>query len=261
MSQTERKLAVVTGASSGIGLELSRTAARDGFDLVIAADQPTLEEAAAELREQGVVVDAMRVDLSTLTGVQDFVQFIRDKAQPVDVLIANAGIDKGHAFLDQTLEDGLQIIDTNIRGTTALIHILAKDMKSRGSGRILVTSSIVGLMPGPFHAVYAASKAFLHSFSMALHEELRDTGVTVTCLMPGPTDTPIYERADMLDTAVGQAGKADPAKVAEAGFAAMMNGERDVVPGLMNKVLTVAANVVPSGVLTAVQAAATRPRK
>jgi short-subunit dehydrogenase len=253
------KLAVITGASSGIGLELARIAAGQGFDLIVAAKEPDIDKAAIELRRLGVLVDAMQVDLSDLAGVRDFVRFVQDHGQPVDVLIANAGIDRGHAFLDQELDQALAIIDTNIRGTIALLHILGRDMRRQGSGRILITGSIVSFIPGPFHAAYSASKAFLYSFAMALRGELADSGVSVTCLMPGATDTPIYEKAGMLDTAVGQAHKADPVPVAKAGFEAMMRGEREVVPGIMNKLLAAAANIVPSAVLTAVHAAAAKP--
>ncbi len=254
------KLAVITGASSGIGLELARIAAARGFDLIIAANEVDIDKVASDLRRTGVLVDAMQVDLSEIAGVQDFVRFVQDKGQPVDVLIANAGIDRGHAFLDQELGDALAIIDTNIRGTVALLHILGRDMRERGHGRIMITGSIVSMIPGPFHAAYSASKAFLYSFAMALRGELAGAGVSVTCLIPGATDTPIYEKADMVDTVVGQVHKPDPAEVAKAGFDAMMEGDREVVPGILNKLIVAAANVMPSAVLTAMHAAAAKPQ-
>jgi len=167
----------------------------------------------------------------------------------VDALLANAGRGLGHAFLDQQFEKARQVIDTNITGTIYLIHKLGNDMRRRNSGRILITGSIAGFTPGSFQAVYNGTKAFLNSFSFALREELKDTKVTVTCLMPGATETEFFRRADMMDTAVGTAEKDDPVDVANNGFDAMMKGEGDIVTGFKNKVQTAAANVTPAGVL------------
>jgi short-subunit dehydrogenase len=142
-----------------------------------------------------------------------------------------------------------QVVDTNITGTLHLIHRFGNEMRRRNHGRILITGSIAGFTPGSFQAVYNGSKAFLNSFSFALREELRDTGVSVTCLMPGATETEFFARADMLDTAVGSQEKDDPAMVARVGFDAMMNGEGDVVTGLKNKIQSTLANVTPAGAL------------
>lgn len=249
MGNEVRKLAVVTGASSGIGLELAKLAAAEGYDLVIAADEPAIETAAQQLRSSGVTVDAMEVDLSTKEGAAALANFVADKGQPVDLLLANAGRGLGKGFLDQDLDEALHIIDTNITGTVALIHTIANGMRARGAGRILITGSIAGFIPGTYQAVYNGTKSFLNSFSFALRHELKDTGVTVTCLMPGPTDTKFFERADMLDTEVGQSEKDDPADVAKVGFEAMMKDEGDVVAGWKNKLQTVIANVTPSSIL------------
>jgi uncharacterized protein len=141
------------------------------------------------------------------------------------------------------------VIDTNITGTVYLIHKVGNDMRRRNAGRILITGSIAGFTPGSFQAVYNGSKAFLDSFSFALREELRDTRITVTCLMPGATETEFFRRADMMDTKVGTEKKDDPAEVARAGFEAMMKGEGDIVTGLKNKVQSATANVMPASVL------------
>jgi uncharacterized protein len=154
-----------------------------------------------------------------------------------------------HYLLDQHFDEVRHIIDTNITGTIYLIQKVGKDMRTRGQGRILITGSVAGFMPGSFQAVYSGTKAFINSFSFALRNELQDTGVTVTCLMPGATETKFFERADMLDTAVGQQEKDDPADVAKAGFEAMMKGEGDVVTGWKNKLQTTMANVTPSEML------------
>jgi short-subunit dehydrogenase len=241
-------LAIVTGASAGIGYELARIAAENGHDLVIAADQHKIEQAASDFRAMGVQVEAVETDLATLEGVDRLYAAIGER--PVDVLCANAGHGLGGAFLDQDFAEARHVIDTNITGTIYLMQKVGRDMRARNQGRILVTGSIAGFMPGTFHAVYNGSKAFINSFAFALRNELKDTNVTVTDLMPGATDTEFFDRADMEDTKIGQSsGKDDPAVVARVGWEAMMKGEGDVVSGWKNKIQTTLANVTPSGML------------
>lgn len=249
MAYVAKPLAVVTGASTGIGLELARIAAQRGYDLVIAADEPRIEEAAQTLRGLGANVTAVEADLAQLEGVDELYESILTLGRPVDLLMANAGIGLGHAFLDQEVEAWQRVVDTNITGTVYLIQRIGRDMRERDSGRILITGSIAGFMPGSFQAVYNGTKSFLNSFSFALRNELKDTSITVTCLMPGPTETAFFARAGMLDTKVGQDEKDDPAEVAATGFDAMMNGEGEVVSGWKNKLQTAAANVMPAGML------------
>ncbi|MGY3604428.1 MULTISPECIES: SDR family NAD(P)-dependent oxidoreductase [unclassified Bradyrhizobium] len=244
---SQGQFAVVTGASTGIGLELARCCARAGFDLLIAADEPAIETAAEELRGHGGKVDAVDADLSTTEGVDRL--YAATKGRRVDALLANAGVGLGHAFLDQDFNRVRRVIDTNITGTVYLIHRVGNDMRRSNAGCILITGSIAGFMPGSFQAVYNGSKAFLDSFSFALREELRGTGVTVTCLMPGATETEFFRRADMMDTSVGTAKKDDAAGVAKAGFEAMMSGKGDIVTGIKNKIQSAVANVLPAGVL------------
>jgi short-subunit dehydrogenase len=245
-NSTGRPLAVVTGASSGIGYELAKLCAENGFDLVVAADRP-LEEAAQTFRGLGAQVSAVETDLAKVEGVDELYDAIGGR--PVDALLANAGHGLGHGFLDQDFEEARHVIDTNITGTVYLIQKVGRDMRVRNKGRILITGSIAGFMPGSFQAVYNGTKAFIDSFSFALRNELKETEITVTCLMPGATETEFFERADMLDTKVGQQEKDDPAKVARDGFDAMMAGEGDVVSGWQNKLQTTLANVTPAGVL------------
>lgn len=246
-SSTGRPLAIVTGASSGIGRELAILAAREGFDLIIAADTP-LEEVAAEINALGADVAAVEVDLATRSGCDALVDMIGSRT--VSALMANAGHGLGRAFLDQDFDQIRHVIDTNITGTVYLIHRVGQQMATRGGGKILITGSIAGYMPGTFQAVYNGTKAFIDSFSLALRNELQDTGVTVTCLMPGVTDTEFFERADLMDTKVGtQESKADPAAVAQAGFDAMMKGDSDVVAGLRNKLQVAMAGITPKEVL------------
>jgi short-subunit dehydrogenase len=242
-----RQLAVVTGASTGIGYHLANLCAQNGFDLIVVADDPAIHAAAEEFRRHGGQVDAVEVDLSTREGVDELYSAMSER--PVDALLANAGHGLGQAFLDQDFDDIEHVIGTNITGTIYLIHLIGARMRGRGAGRILITGSIAGFMPGTFHAVYNASKAFIDSFSFALRAELKDSGVTVTCLMPGPTDTEFFERADMVDTKVAQDAKDDPADVARLGYEAMMRGDGDVVSGWKNKLQSTLANITPAGVL------------
>ncbi len=245
-SASLRPLAVVTGASSGIGYELATECARNGFDLIIAADRP-LGQAERDLKGLGAAVTSVEADLATREGVEELCSAIQGR--PVEVLIANAGHGLGKAFLDQTLADITHVIDTNITGTLALIHQVGNDMRMRGAGRMLIVGSIAGFMPGSFQAVYNGTKAFIDSFAAALRNELKNTNLTVTCLMPGPTETEFFERAGMTDTKVGSDEKMPASDVARIGFKAMMDGDAEVVAGAKNKLEAAVAHVTPSSTL------------
>jgi short-subunit dehydrogenase len=247
MTLGSRPFAIVTGASSGIGYELAKQCAEHEFDLLIAADEPAIHHAAAGLRREGCgEVVAVQADLATAERVGRL--FGAAKGRRVDALLANAGRGLGRAFLDQDFADIRQVIDTNITGTLDLIQRVGQGMRAVGHGRILITGSIAGFMPGTYTAVYNGTKTFIDSFAFA-RAELKDSGVTVTCLMPGATETEFFERADMLDTKVGRQKKDDPADVARVGFDAIMKGEGDVVSGWKNKLRSAIANVTPAGVL------------
>lgn len=238
-------LAVVTGASSGIGLELARICASKGYDLVIAADEPEIAGVAEDLAVHGGSVEPVEADLSTIEGVDRLLE--KTNGRDVELLFANAGRGLGHGFLDQNFRDIRRVVDTNVTGTIYLVHDIGRQMVSKRKGRILFTGSIAGFMPGTYQAVYNATKAFIDSFAVALRHEVKDMGVTVTCLEPGPTETRFFERADMLDTSVGQQEKDDPADVAKTGFDAMMDGEEQVVSGWKNKMQAAASRVLPAG--------------
>ncbi|MEW1910042.1 SDR family NAD(P)-dependent oxidoreductase [Kitasatospora sp. NPDC085895] len=245
MTTSTRPFAVVTGASSGIGYELAREFAEHGFDLLVNAEDGGLAAAAEELRGHGVAVTDVRADLRTHHGVDTLWSAIAATGRPVDAAALNAGVGRGGPFLDTGLDDEFEIIDVNITATVHLAKRLLREMAARDEGRILITSSIAATMPGPFQAVYNASKSFLQSFAQALQNELKDTGVTVTALMPGPTDTDFFRRAGMQDTKVGSGHKDDPAQVARQGFDALMAGKDKIIAGslktraqgLANKVL------------------------
>ena len=232
-----RPLAVVTGASRGIGLELARECARDGHDLLITGRGEATEEAAGRLREYGAAVTAVTADLATADGVEHVVRAVHELGRPVDVLALNAGLGLGGRFLGgpegTDLDDELTLIGVNVTATVVLAKKLVPPMAERGRGRVLVTASISGTTPTTFEAVYGASKAFQRSFAEALREELRDTGVTVTALLPGPTDTDFFARGNMDDTRVGVVLKSatSAASVARQGYVAMMAGRHEVVGG------------------------------
>ena len=239
-----RHLAVVTGASSGIGFELARQFAANGFDVILAADRDLGAAGEAVKAEGGAVIQAVQADLSTRKGVDSLYQVIKSAGRPVAALAANAGIGLGHGFLDQNLDDAIKVVDTNIVGTLALIHAIGNDMRSAGEGRILITSSVASLIPGAFQAVYNGTKAFLQSFSFALREELKDTGMSVTALLPGATETDFFDRAGLDDTKVWASKKDDAEMVARTGFEALMKGEGDAVAGFKNKLQAAATRVM-----------------
>jgi len=242
------KLAIITGASTGIGFELAHLAAKDGYDLLVAADEPQIEAAAADFRKHGTPVRAVEADLATLEGVDRLLDAA--DGRPVDLLCANAGRGLGHAFLDQQVADWRRVIDTNVTGTVYLLHRILKPMVERDRGKVLITGSIAGFIPGSFQAVYNGSKAFIDSFADAIRNELKDAkGVTITTLMPGPTETEFFDRADMLDTKVGEQEKDDAGKVAQDGWDALMAGKAHIVSGWRNKLQAAAAHVTPAALL------------
>ncbi|TIP06071.1 MAG: SDR family NAD(P)-dependent oxidoreductase [Mesorhizobium sp.] len=241
------KLAVVTGASSGIGKELAKLCAKDGYDLVIVADEPAIEQAAEALRSHGVSVDAVEADLASEDGADKLIAEIGDR--DIDLLLLNAGRGLGRGFIEQDWNEARRVIDTNITGTVYLAHRLGRKMVGRGRGRILFTGSIAGFTPGTFQAVYNGTKAFIDSFAIALRHELKDSGVSVTVLMPGATQTRFFERARMMDTEIGVQEKDNPSDVARDGYDALMAGEDQVVSGWKNKMQAAAAHVTPAGTL------------
>jgi short-subunit dehydrogenase len=251
-------LAVITGASTGIGYELARECAKAGYDMVIAADEAEIHEVAKALRGFcGMDVQAVHCDLATPEGIEMLLARVGDR--PVDALLANAGRALGHAFFDQQLEEALRVIRTNVEGTVRLVHHLGRPMRARGKGRILITSSIAAFAPAPFMALYNASKAFLHSFSFALRGELKDSGVTVTCLLPGVTDTDIFRRSHTEDTKLATEPRMDPAEVARQGFEAMLAGKDEVITGWNNKLTVAQELVAPAGMTADATAKRTAP--
>ncbi len=243
------KLAIITGASTGIGFELATLAAKEGYDLIVVANEALIEAAAADFTQFGTAVESVEADLATIDGVDRLLAAANGRK--VDLLAANAGTGTGGAFLEQDVSTWRHAVDTNVTGTVYLIQKVLREMVARDDGKILVTGSIAGYVPGSFNAIYNATKAFVDNFTEALRNEIKDVkGVTLTTLMPGPTDTEFFARADMLDTKVGQdEHKADPAKVAQDGWDALMAGKGHIVSGLSNKIQVLGAGIVPQSVL------------
>lgn len=258
----QRPLAVVTGASSGIGFELARQFAENGFDLVLVAEDAELGGASRELERVGISVEALQVDLATPDGVERVADHLSASGRGVDALALNAGIGAGGDFAGQTeLEHELRAIDLNVRSTVHLAKRVVPGMVQRGHGRVLFTSSVASTTPGTFHAVYNATKSFVQSFAEAIREELKDTGVSVTSLMPGPTETEFFERAGLEDTRMGaMEGKDSAAEVAAQGFQALMAGDEQVVAGsFMNKVQARVGRFVPDSLKAKAHARMTEP--
>ncbi|OBI43575.1 oxidoreductase [Mycobacterium kyorinense] len=243
-------LALITGASSGIGLEIAKQFAEHGYDLVVAAEDDGLHTAAATLSGAGTDVRAVQVDLRTPDGVEELYQ--RCDGRQLDAAALNAGVGRGESFLNSDLTGNLALVDLNVRSTVHLSKLILADMVPRGAGKLLFTSSIAAMMPGSYQAVYNASKSFILSFAEALHDELRNTGVSVTSLLPGPTDTNFFRRAGLENTRMGRMPKDDPAEVAKQGFDALMRGERKVVAESMTtKIMGVANRFLPDSIKAA----------
>jgi short-subunit dehydrogenase len=256
-----RPLALVTGASSGIGRELAKQFAENGFDLIVAAENVELDDAVEELRGMGATVAPVSVDLTKPADVDRLTAAVRGAGRPLDAAALNAGVGVGGAFAETDLDRELEIVDLNCRSTVHLAKRLVQDMVARGEGRILFTSSVASQAPEPFQAVYAASKAFVQFFALALREELIETGVTVTALLPGPTDTEFFDRGDLTDTKLGASDhKDDPALVARQGYESLMKGEASVFAGsLSSKVMGKLSAVLPDSIAGKAHKPMTRP--
>ncbi|WP_166389715.1 SDR family NAD(P)-dependent oxidoreductase [Nocardioides ochotonae] len=256
-------LALVTGASTGIGLALARQFADHGFDLVVVAEEDRIHDVARELASSGRRrVVPVQADLRTAAGVDSTWATVDATGARLEAVALNAGVGVSGRFDQIPLQDDLSVVDLNVRSTVHLAKLATRVMVSAGRGRVLITSSIAAVAPGPFQATYAASKAFVHSFAEGLRQDLRDTGVTVTSMMPGPTATEFFARADMEDTPLGRMkGKDDPETVAKEGFEAMMAGRSSVVPGsFKNRLQAEIGTHLPDALATPLLARLTKPR-
>jgi uncharacterized protein len=244
-----RALALVTGASSGIGFELAKLFGDDGYDLIVAAEDDGIHASADKLAASGVNVRPVQVDLRKPDDVERLYRSATGDGRRLDAAALNAGIGRAGRFVDEDLDRDLDIVDLNVRSTVHLAKLVLRDMAASGTGKVLFTSSIVAAMPGSYQTVYNASKSFVQSFAEALHDEMRDIDVTITSLMPGPTDTNFFRRAGMEDTRVGRMPKDDPREVAKQGYEALMRGKQKVVAeSLTTKAMGLANRFLPDSV-------------
>lgn len=257
-----RPLAVVTGGSSGIGRELARGLARRGYDVVLAAeDDAETKDTARALETYGTTITPVVGDLAEEEAVLALHRRITELGQPVDVLCLNAGVGANGAFSDGTsLREDLQLIDLNVRSAVHLTKMELHRMVERGQGRVLFTSSIASTMPGPYQAVYNATKAFISNFAAGIRGEVKDSGVTVTYFMPGPVDTQFFDRANLEDTKMGAGPKDEPDDIAEEALEALFAGKPSVVTGNpLVKVQAYADRFLPEPVKAAAHRVLARP--
>lgn len=258
-NRRNKKFAVITGASSGIGYELAKQFAEHGFDLLIAARGDELLQAADRLRKFGVTVDPAQVDLATEAGVRELYATIA--CRPVDALVLNAGVVNYGEFArtPELLDKELQLVRLNVESVVHLSKLVLPEMVERGEGRVLITSSVAAEVPGALYSTYAASKAFLLLFAEAIRSEMKSSGVSVTILMPPPTETGIFNESGMSQTVVGKSKKSDPASVAKIGFDCLMSGKEHAIPGLFGKLTHFGAPFLPARVLAILNRAMLHP--
>lgn len=254
METINKKYALITGGTSGIGLELAKLFAKDGYNLVIVArgEDGSLEKTAADLKsDHGISVTTIAKDLSQIGAATELYNEVNTMDMEIDVLVNDAGQGVYGLFTETELQRELDIIELNISSLVALTKHFLKKMVSRGNGKILNLSSLASKTPGPWQAVYHGTKAFVQSFTEAIRSENKDAGVTITALLPGVTDTDFFNKADMQSSkAVQDKDKmADPAKVAKDGYDALMKGDDMVVSGFSNKVEAVMSNVLSDSAL------------
>ncbi len=263
MKTEPRKLAMITGASSGIGFELARVFAKNNYDLIINSSSNSLMDKVDELKDLGVEVTGVIADLATREGAEELYMKANYAGRPIDVLVLNAGVAVGGEFLENDFEDELNLMNLNMVYLVYLAKKVMKDMAQRNEGKVLFTSSIAAEMPGPYYATYAASKSFVQSFAEAIRYEMKDTGrnITVTALQPGPTDTNFFERGNMEHTMVGESdSKDDPAQVAQDGYEALMKGKDHVIGGsIKNSIQAAAAKVMSEKQRASIHGNMTKP--
>jgi short-subunit dehydrogenase len=245
----DTQLALITGASSGIGFELAKLFAEHHYDLVVAAEDDSIYDVPSRLSQFSSEVRPVQVDLRTPDGVEHLYRSAVEGDRVLTAAALNAGIGRGGMFLETGLADDLSIVDLNVRSTVHLAKLVLRDMANRDDGKVLFTSSVAAMMPGSHQAVYNASKSFIQSFTEAVRDELRGTSITVTALLPGPTDTNFFHRANLDNTPIGKLPKDDPAQVAQQGFDALMRGRQKVVAAsFSSKVMGTVSRVLPDTV-------------
>lgn len=261
-ASVNKPLAVVTGASSGIGYELAKQFAEHGYDLLLVAQHDRIKSVAEEISKQyQITAEAFQANLATYDGVEMLYSRIHSMGRSLDVVALNAGVGIGGDFARETkLEDEMKLINLNVISTVHLTKRVLKDMLAQGHGKILFTSSIAATMAGSYEAIYSASKAFVQSFAEGIRNELKDSNITITSLMPGATATEFFHRANMEDTRIGSSKKDSAAQVAKQGFDALMAGKDHVVAGSFKyKIMATAAKLLPQPITAQVHRYMSKP--
>lgn len=251
VSHTSPKYALITGGTSGIGYELAKLFAENGYNLVIVArTEADLRQRADEISSRyGVFVITLAKDLFHREAPFEIYDETRRQGIQIDVLVNDAAQGLYGRFIDTDIHRELDMLQLNIGAYIALTKLYLRDMMERGDGKILNVASIAGKLPGPYQSVYHGTKAFIHSFTEAIRAELADSGVTITSLLPGATDTDFFRKAHMEDSRILEQDLADPAKVAKDGFEALMKGDDMVISGLKNKAQIAASNITPDSLV------------
>jgi short-subunit dehydrogenase len=252
-TDNNNRYALITGATEGIGYELARLFARDGYNLVIVArTEKNLQETSKVLsKEFGIEVIPIAKDLFEPNAAFELYDEVKAKNIVVDALVNDAGQGQFGLFIESDIRRQLEIIQLNVSSLTALTYLFAKDMAARKEGKILQLASIASELPGPWQAVYHATKAYVLSFTEALINELKDSGVTLTALQPGATDTDFFNKAEMQNSKILDTKLSDPVKVAKDGYEALMKGDDKIVSGFKNKAMVASSNVMPDTMVAA----------
>lgn len=253
MAETNNKYALITGATSGIGYELAKLFAADGYNLIIVArTEEDLQQKATEFsQDHGIQVIPIAKDLFQPNAPFDLYDEIKGKGITIDVLVNDAGQGQYGLFVESDIHRLLEIIQLNVNALTVLTHLFLKDMVARNEGKILQLASIASELPGPWQAVYHATKAYVLHLTEGLIREVKDTNVTLTALQPGATDTDFFNKADMQDSKILDSKLSDPAKVAKDGYDALMSGDDKIVSGFKNKVMVASSNIMPETAVAA----------
>lgn len=251
MATAQNQHALITGATSGIGYELAKLFAQDGYNLVLVArHQDDLDRTAAELQQHGVQVVTLAKDLFDRNAPFELYDEVKNRGLQINVLVNNAAQGQYGEFVDTDLNRELDLVQLNIGAYVVLTKKFLQEMVARNEGRILNVASVASKVPGPWQAVYHATKAFVLSFTEAVRSEVQETNVTLTALMPGATDTDFFRKADMLESKVVQEGKLDdPATVAKDGYNALMAGDDKVISGFKNKAQIAMTNLMPDSIV------------
>lgn len=251
MAQKSNLHALITGGSAGIGYELAKLFAQDGYNLILVArSEENLEKVAQELSSQyGITAISIAKDLFQPNAAFELYDEVKARSITINALVNDAGQGQYGLFVESDIHRQLDIIQLNISSLTALTYLFLKDMLVRNEGKVLQLASIASELPGPWQAVYHATKAYVLSFTEALINELKETNITMTALQPGATATDFFNKADMQESKILDTKLSDPAKVAQDGYQALMKGDDKVVSGLKNKAMVATSNILPDTVV------------